>query len=342
MPRFLRALLAALCVAAPLSLLAASEREVLDLYRQAAGAMGPARADLERLAEGGDGLAAHLLGRLYLDGKGVRQDEAAALRWFQKSAELGRADSAHNLGVIHERSRGVARNPAEARRWYALAAERGYAPAQANLGVLLAEGIGGPANLDLARGWFEKAAAQSDPRGIFQLGLLTLQGRAGIERNEAEGVRLIERAGELGEREAQYRLALLHGTGQGMPRNDTIALQWLRKSADQRLPEAELLLGAVYARGLYGVRRDPKAAVQWLRRSALQENVEAQYALGLAYAEGLGVERDASEAYGWMLHASRKGHAKAAEFVQRVQAQRPKPPADGAVAPPAVPAGRTE
>lgn len=306
---------------------AASEKEVIQLYRQAAGAMAPARAELERLAKDGDGLAAHFLGRLHLEGRGVLRDETAAVEWFRKSAELGRADSAHNLGVIYERSRGTLKDAKEARRWYGIAADKGYARAQSNLGHMLAEGHGGPADLDQAKYWYEKAAAQGDPRGRYLLGMLTLEGRAGIARNEAEAVRLIRLAAEDKEREAQYRMALLYGTGQaqGVKRDDKLALEWLRKSAAQRLPEAELLLGAVHARGLYGVKRDPKAAVGWLRKSALQGNVEAMYGLGLAYAEGRGVEKDPTEAYGWMLHAARNGHPQAIAFVRRIQELRPPP-----------------
>jgi TPR repeat protein len=149
--------------------------------------------------------------------------------------------------------------------------------------------------------------------------MLKLEGRAGIERDEAEAARLIRLGAEGRDRDAQYRLALLHGTGAGVEKSDALALEWLRKSAAQQQPEAEYLLAAVYARGLYGVRHDDKTSVAWLRRAGLQGHLDAQYAMGLAYAEGRGVERDASEAYGWMLMAARKGHPRAIEFVRRVQ-----------------------
>ena len=40
-------------------------------------------------AEQGDGNAAHALGLMYLTGKGVTQDNAQALEWYRKAAELG-------------------------------------------------------------------------------------------------------------------------------------------------------------------------------------------------------------------------------------------------------------
>lgn len=315
-----------MCAAlAAASVQAATQVEVMKLAKQAAGAVAPARIELERLANEGDALAAHFLGLLHLNGKGLPQNETLAVEWFRKSAEGGRADSAHNLGVIYERSRGELKNTQEARRWYRVAADKGYASSQANLGHLLADGLGGPADLDAARELIEKSAAQGAPRGRYLLGMLTLEGRAGIQRNPGEAGRLIALAAEAGDEDAQYRLALLHGTGQGVEKSDKLALEWLRKAAAKRQRDAQFLLAAVYTRGLYGVLRNAKLAAEWLRSAALGGHVEAQYQLGVAYAEGRGVPRDGTEAYGWMLEASRNGHPKAIEFVRQVQISRPQP-----------------
>jgi hypothetical protein len=184
---------------------------------------------------------------------------------------------------------------------------------------MLLAGIGGPPDSDQARQWIEKSAAQNEPRGQYLLGMLKLEGRAGIERDEAEAARLIRLAAEGRDRDAQYRMAQMYGTGQGVEKNDALALEWLRKAAGQQQREAEYSLGMLYAKGLFGAKRDDKASVAWLRRAALQGHLDAQYEMGLAYEEGRGVERDASEAYGWLLMAARKGHPRAIEIVRRVQ-----------------------
>ena len=317
-------LLGMLCLA-PFPAQAATEAEVLEVAKQAAGGIAPARERLERMAGEGEALAAHMLGVLHLRGQGVPRDEALALDWFAKAAKLGRADSAHNVGVIYERSSGSLKDPAEARGWYRIAAGKGHAGAQANLGNMLAEGIGGAADPDEARAWIEKAVAQGEPRGYYLLGRLALEGRAGIAKDPAAAEKHIRLAAEKGDRDAQYELSRLLGTGLGMEKNVIEALDWLRKAADQRHPEAEFRLGVAYARGVYNLRRDEAAAVNWLRRSARQDHIEAMVALGYAYAEGRGVPRDATEAYGWMLEASRKGSPEAIEFVRRIQAKRPPP-----------------
>jgi hypothetical protein len=299
--------------------LAMSDADISRLAQEAARGSEAARQTVERLAGEGATLAEHAMGLMYLSGKGMPQSESQSVAWFLRAARKGHVESAHNLGVIHERSGGAARDPHEARRWYRQAAEAGFARSQANLGRLLAEGIGGPADLPGARRWIEKAAEQDEPHGRYLLGMFTLEGRAGIDKDASKAARLIGLAAEAGDRDAQYRLALLRGSGVGAEKSDPIALEWLRKAAAQRHPDAEYLLGVVHATGRYGVERDDRLAAVWLRRAARQGHLDAQVSLGLAYAEGRGVSRDASEAYGWLLEAARRGHPAAIELVRKIR-----------------------
>jgi hypothetical protein len=93
------------------------------------------------------------------------------------------------------------------------------------------------------------------------------------------------------------------------------AVSWLRKAADQRLPQAQYLLAAVLSRGLYGEERDPAAGAVWLRRAAEQDHADAQYELGVAYAEGRGVEKNPTEAMLWISKAAQNGQPKALDAV---------------------------
>src|SRR5919107_1027314 len=51
-------------------------------------------------AERGDSTAMLTLGMLYLRGAGVRQDYAAALKWWRDAAALGNIRAQNNIGVI--------------------------------------------------------------------------------------------------------------------------------------------------------------------------------------------------------------------------------------------------
>ena len=56
---------------------------------------------------------------------------------FEKNAQ-----AQYNLGVMYDEGRGVRQDDAEAVRWYRQAAEQGYAAAQYNLGAMYANGRG--------------------------------------------------------------------------------------------------------------------------------------------------------------------------------------------------------
>src|SRR5688572_21419477 len=74
----------------------ATEEEIAALAKRAASGRDIDREELEKLANGGEALAAQYLGILHLNGRGVRQSDELALKWFLAGAKLGRADSAHN------------------------------------------------------------------------------------------------------------------------------------------------------------------------------------------------------------------------------------------------------
>ena len=67
---------------------------------------------------------------MYRDGRGVREDDEEAVRWYRRAAEQGHAPAQTNLGWMYENGRGVRRDRVEAVRWYRLAAEQGNADAQ--------------------------------------------------------------------------------------------------------------------------------------------------------------------------------------------------------------------
>jgi len=109
---------------------------------------------LRPVAEKGNPQAQAYLGFMYIEGRGVPQDDAEAAKWLRLAAEQGYAEAQSNLGVIYIEGRGVPQDDAEAVKWLRLAAEQGYAEAQSNLGVMYAEGQGVPKDLEQALTWF--------------------------------------------------------------------------------------------------------------------------------------------------------------------------------------------
>ena len=102
------------------------------------------------------------LGFRYEKGRGVLTDDAEAVRWYRKAADLGNADAMTELGFRYEKGRGVLTDDVEAVRWYRKAAELGHALAMNNLGWMYENGFGVPKDRNTAIRWYDKAAALGD------------------------------------------------------------------------------------------------------------------------------------------------------------------------------------
>ena len=77
---------------------------------------------------------------MYVEGQGVRQDDAQAVQWYRKAAEQGDAKAQSNLGLMYYNGQGVRQDYIQAVQWYRKAAEQGLADAQYNLGVAYVKG----------------------------------------------------------------------------------------------------------------------------------------------------------------------------------------------------------
>ena len=69
--------------------------------------------DLRALAEAGDTEAQYNLGLMYVNGRGVAQDDVEAVAWYRRAAEQGIAEAQYWLGYIFARSAGNGGVPEE-------------------------------------------------------------------------------------------------------------------------------------------------------------------------------------------------------------------------------------
>jgi TPR repeat protein len=67
---------------------------------------------------------------MYANGRGVPQDNKAAVSWYRKAAEQDHADAQFHLGVVYASGLCVAQDLVVAVSWYRKAAEQGHADAQ--------------------------------------------------------------------------------------------------------------------------------------------------------------------------------------------------------------------
>jgi len=128
------------------------------------------------------------------------------------------------------------------------------------------------------------AVAQSaSPEALYDRGMDAITG-VGPTRNDSLGIDYFRRSSDLGFGPAQIALAYYYETGTVLASNPSQAVDLYRKAAQQGDPLAGWLAGRSYFLGS-GVPRDPDAAQKWLKLSADQNNAYGAYYLGRLMAD---------------------------------------------------------
>ncbi|MER8481002.1 peptidoglycan-binding protein [Mesorhizobium sp. M1322] len=160
---------------------------------------GPAA--LRDAAAGGDAKALFEIGSRYAESRGVKQDMAAAAKWYDKSAEFGFAPAEYRIGNFYEKGTGVARDVKKAKTWYQLAASQGNASAMHNLAVLFAMAADGVTDNESAAHWFQAAADLGIKDSQFNLGILAAKG-VGMKQNLEESYKWFALVAKTGDKDA--------------------------------------------------------------------------------------------------------------------------------------------
>jgi hypothetical protein len=126
------------------------------------------------------------------------------------------------------------------------------------------------------------------------------------------GIASLRRSAEGGYVLAQYRMARMYESGQGVARNLVLARHWTERAAHGGNVRAMHDMGVYLARG-EGASLDAAGAFRWFRAAADYGVADSQYNLGVLYAQGRGVNADAKEALFWFLVAGRHGDTNAVD-----------------------------
>lgn len=110
----------------------------------------------------------------------------------------------------------------------------------------------------------------------------------GVTRNYTQAMYWLKKAAEQGSAPAQFNLALVQ--------DDTQAIYWFEKAAEQGYAAAQVNSGMMYKKGL-GIAQNYTQAIYWFTKAAEQGLASAQYNLALMYYDGLGVPQNYKVAY---------------------------------------------
>lgn len=153
-----------------------------------------------------------------------------------------------------------------------------------------------------ARAW--KAVKSGDMTAQFWLGLAYKSGE-GVPQDDSKAVEWFQKAAEQEHDEAQYHLGLAYESGEGVPQDYTKAVEWYLSAAEHGVLYAQHNLGLLLLHGK-GVLRDCTKVFQWFQKAAKQGILSSQYTLEKMYWTGSGVLQDPVKAMEWFRRAAIK------------------------------------
>jgi TPR repeat protein len=162
---------------------------------------------------------------------------------------------------------------------YAKSAELGHPIAQYNLAMMYSNGESVYVDYQQAVYWFRKSAQQEFAPAQYRLGEMYYFEKGGLSRNLKKAVELFSKASEKGDPDAQMNLAMLYGSGEGLPLDTDKALYWIERAYAGGLNTA-----LRYAEMLRTSENGRFSAAQqegyWIVKAAELGIREAQQALG--------------------------------------------------------------
>ena len=229
---------------------------------------------------------------------------------------------------------------------YKKAAEQGYAPAMGSLGYVLLEGEGVEQDEEKALKWLRKGSNMNDGYSQYLLGNLYVYGRAGLEEDYDEALKLYRKAIEKGETGPLNQLCRMYCLGLGVEVDDDEAIKWGMKAVKEGDTGVYYFLGLAYEhkkkymealswykKGAYemdsgcmlqigylydddgGLPVNYQEAVRWYRKAVDNDSDEGLYCLAWMYYYGHGVAEDEDKCYELMRQAADMGNENAIEWL---------------------------
>ncbi|MFT2011520.1 ankyrin repeat domain-containing protein [Pontibacter sp. 13R65] len=128
-----------------------------------------ASVDIKEKAVAGDAFCNRILGSMFYNGFGEREDKAKAFQYFSKAAAQHDVVSYGYLGSLYMEGDGVARDRDKAFSWFKKGAEAGDREACYSLGLFYEEGQRGKSDLKEAIKWYMRAMNKGSMMAYEQL-----------------------------------------------------------------------------------------------------------------------------------------------------------------------------
>ena len=183
-------------------------------------------------------------GMRLLDGDGVEQDEKAALRMLEISANSGNGAAAGVLGLCYAKGEHVQQDDEQARKWFEQGVAHENPESMMNLAYMYVNGIGGQTDLKRAAELYEQAAKAGFAPAGFHLAQMYHTGQ-GVQKDLTKEFEWALKSAEAGHVPAQYHVGALYWNGEGVARNLVEAKSWIMQAAEGGSQPAKVMLSKI-------------------------------------------------------------------------------------------------
>ena len=258
---------------------------------------------LQKSADQNHVSAAYHLGRIYLYGDGIEPDASKAVPLLRISAVEDRR-AAWLLGLCYKNGKGVGQDYYLSTQWLSWSLDDSR-ECRERVEKLLQDDNNGPftqylrglyryyidENIEEAMKYFKMVAKSKVYEG-FTMTAVCMADNRNPKRNEKKAFRLFEKVAS-NSAVANYYLSQMCATGTGTEKNDSLAVDYLAKAANQDIAYAQCSLGDRYMIGDGVVRDYTKAATLYLKAER-QHHLTSSSAINLArcYEMKIGVLPD--------------------------------------------------
>ena len=261
--------------------------------------------------------ACYYLGKMYMNGDGVRRDAVTAFNNFVRGAESGDEKCFYEVGKCFEFAVGVKRNIELMKRFYDIAVENNVIEAKSRVGILKLYGHLYDQDFKSAANLLDLAAEKYNNDARAYLAVCHVHGIV-FQRKLERAKELLDDASEPfplgcnghatrpGSRSAIALLAEYHENGMFGKVDVARAGQLYKQLSDEADSEFDPLK-AQYARCLLwgiGVPKDYSTGMEILKNSAEPHYADTWNVFGMCYRDGVGVEKNLNKALEYFTEAA--------------------------------------
>lgn len=178
-------------------------------------------------------MARNTIAMAYLNGIGVKQDSAMAVKYFEEAAEGGYTNAWHNLGMINKNALYGRQDFSKALKYFERGAAKGSLMCSYDAGYMYYKGLGCKQSYKQAVEFFNRGVESGNPSCLYMLGLCYRNG-FGVDIDEEKATTYLRKAAQ-----ANYRFAIEETLREGAEVQPSVRISESGEDTPESMPEVD-------------------------------------------------------------------------------------------------------